>query len=134
MGNQKRIEEERKPRVLCLYGFRTSCEIIKKKVTTNWPESVIKKLDLVYECLEYIQDIMLKQVLTNVPKIKFLIIIGGEMFRSPIAENAYIPSSPVQSPSLHFSGIFFGLFEIEICYVPLVFSNFDDLAKAQLGR
>ncbi|KAI3833870.1 hypothetical protein MKX03_002210 [Papaver bracteatum] len=169
MGNQKRIEEERKPRVLCLHGFRTSGEIIKKQVTTKWPESVINKLDLVYvdapfpaegksevegifdppyyewfqfdkdfteyrnfeECLEYIQDIMLKQgpfdgllgfsqgailsaalpglqskglALTKVPKIKFLIIIGGAMFRSPIAENAYTPSSPVQCPSLHFLG------------------------------
>ncbi|KAI3885950.1 hypothetical protein MKW92_007789 [Papaver armeniacum] len=140
MGNQKRIEEERKPRILCLHGFRTSGEIIKKQVTTKWPESVINKLDLVYdfteyrnfdECLEYIQDIMLKQgpfdgllgfsqgailsaalpglqskglALTKVPKIKFLIIIGGAMFRSPIAENAYTPSSPVQCPSLHFLG------------------------------
>ncbi|KAI3862407.1 hypothetical protein MKX03_013650 [Papaver bracteatum] len=111
MGNHKRIEEERKPRVLCLHGFRTSGEIIKKQVTTKWPESVINKLDLVYdftkyrnfeECLEYIQDIMLKQALTKVTKINFLIIIGGAMFRSPIAENAYSPSPPVLCPSLHF--------------------------------
>ncbi|KAI3832388.1 hypothetical protein MKX03_006749 [Papaver bracteatum] len=116
MGNQKRIEKERKTRVLCLHGFRTSGEIIKKQVTMKWLESMINKLDFVYicsfsdftdyrnfeECLEYIQDIMLKKALTKVPKIKFLIIKGGAMFRSPIAENAYIPSSPIQCPSLHF--------------------------------
>ncbi|KAI3912660.1 hypothetical protein MKX01_009630 [Papaver californicum] len=192
MGNQKRIEEEeRKPRVLCLHGFRTSGEIIKKQVTTKWPESVIHKLDLVYvdapfpcegksevegifdppyyewfqfdkdfteyrnfeECLEYIQDIMLKQgpfdgllgfsqgailsaalpglqskglALTKVPKIKFLIIIGGAMFRSPaIAENAYSPSSPVQCPSLHFLGETdflrpYGEKLLELCVDPVV--------------
>ncbi|XP_026420881.1 uncharacterized protein LOC113316935 isoform X2 [Papaver somniferum] len=51
MESQKRIEEddERKPpRVLCLHGFRTSGEILKKQVLTKWPDSVVKKLDLVF--------------------------------------------------------------------------------------
>ncbi|RZC81021.1 hypothetical protein C5167_043612 [Papaver somniferum] len=102
MESQKRIEEddERKPpRVLCLHGFRTSGEILKKQVLTKWPDSVVKKLDLVFidapfpsqgksgvegfygppyyeryqfekkitkyrnfdECLEYDEDIMIKQ-------------------------------------------------------------------------
>ncbi|KAI3833500.1 hypothetical protein MKW98_024499 [Papaver atlanticum] len=172
MENQKRIkEEERKPpRVLCLHGFRTSGEILKKQMLPKWPESVVKKLDLVFvdapfpctgksdvegfydppyyewyqfdketteyrnfdECLEYVEDIMIKQgpfdgllgfsqggilsaglpglqskglALTKVPKIKFVIIIGGAMFQSPaIADKAYSPSSPVQCPSLHFIG------------------------------
>ncbi|KAL8059954.1 hypothetical protein ABFX02_03G121200 [Erythranthe guttata] len=39
---------ERKLRLLCLHGFRTSGEIIKKQVTGKWPESVLNKLDLVF--------------------------------------------------------------------------------------
>ncbi|KAI3961782.1 hypothetical protein MKW92_037629 [Papaver armeniacum] len=174
MENHKRIEKEEKernpPRVLCLHGFRTSGEILKKQLLTKWPESAVKKLDLVFvdapfpctgksdvegffdppyyewyqfdketteyrnfdECLEYVEDVMMKQgpfdgllgfsqggilsaglpglqskglALMKVPKIKFVIIIGGAMFQSPaIAEKAYSPSSPVQSPSLHFLG------------------------------
>lgn len=42
--------------------------------------------------------------LTKVPKIKFLVIIGGAMFKAPsIAEKAY--ASPIQCQSLHFLGI-----------------------------
>lgn len=37
----------KKPRFLCLHGFRTSGEIMKKQVG-KWPESVLQKLDLVY--------------------------------------------------------------------------------------
>ncbi|GAB2271377.1 hypothetical protein Dimus_006216 [Dionaea muscipula] len=37
----------RKPRFLCLHGFRTSGQILKKQVG-RWPESVLKKLDLVF--------------------------------------------------------------------------------------
>ncbi|KAI3954542.1 hypothetical protein MKW92_039166 [Papaver armeniacum] len=152
---------------LCLHGFRTSGEILKKQVLTKWPESVVKKLDLVFvvapfpctgksdvegyfdppyyeryqfdketieyrnfdECLEYVEYIMMKQgpfdgllgfsqcgilyaCLTGLEsKIKFVIIIGGEMFQSPaIAEKSYSPSSPVQCPSLHFLGIFHRMF------------------------
>ncbi|ERN02923.1 esterase OVCA2 [Amborella trichopoda] len=41
--------------------------------------------------------------LTEVPKIKFVIIIGGAKFRCPnVAEKAY--SSPITCPSLHFLG------------------------------
>ncbi|KAG8378500.1 hypothetical protein BUALT_Bualt08G0143600 [Buddleja alternifolia] len=40
--------EEKKLRLLCLHGFRTSGEIIKKQVTAKWPECVVQKLDLVY--------------------------------------------------------------------------------------
>ncbi|RZC75431.1 hypothetical protein C5167_050913 [Papaver somniferum] len=99
MNNRKRIEEEEEderktPRVLCLHGFRTSGEISKEQVLTKWPESVVKKLHLVFidapfpsqgksdvevfydppyyewelqsigifdECLEYVEDIMIKQ-------------------------------------------------------------------------
>ncbi|KAI3973158.1 hypothetical protein MKX01_020893 [Papaver californicum] len=175
MENQKRIEEEEEeerkpPRVLCLHGFRTSGEILKKQVLTKWPELVVKKLDLVFvdapfpcqgksdvegffdppyyewyqfdketteyrnfdECLEYVEDIMIKQgpfdgllgfsqgailsaglpglqskglALAKVPKINFVIIIGGAIFQSPaIADKAYSLSSPVQCPSLHFLG------------------------------
>lgn len=44
--------------------------------------------------------------LTKVPKIKFLIIIGGAKLKNPLlAEKAF--DSPIQCPSLHFLGIFF---------------------------
>ncbi|KAJ1396097.1 Serine hydrolase FSH [Sesbania bispinosa] len=157
----------RKPRFLCLHGFRTSAEILKKQVY-KWPQSVLDSLDLVFldapfpcqgksdvegifdppyyewfqfnkefteytnfdECLQYIEDYMIKHgpfdgllgfsqgailaaglpglqekgvALTKVPKVKFLIIIGGAKFRSPsVVEKAY--SSPISCPSLHFLG------------------------------
>ncbi|OVA15258.1 Serine hydrolase FSH [Macleaya cordata] len=166
--NQQQIDQVRKPRFLCLHGFRTSGEILKKQVVGKWPESVVNKIDLVFvdapfpaegksdvegifdppyyewfqfdkefteyrnfdECLAYIEDCMLNQgpfdgllgfsqgailsaalpglqakgvALTKVPKIKFLIIIGGAKFRSPtITDNAY--SSRIECPSVHFLG------------------------------
>ena len=45
MGSEGEILK--KPRILCLHGFRTSGEILKKQVE-KWPESVIKKMDLVF--------------------------------------------------------------------------------------
>eukprot|EP00268_Persea_americana_P018976 TRINITY_DN19735_c0_g2_i1.p1 TRINITY_DN19735_c0_g2~~TRINITY_DN19735_c0_g2_i1.p1 ORF type:complete len:268 (-),score=34.28 TRINITY_DN19735_c0_g2_i1:1276-2079(-) len=39
--------QEKKPRLLCLHGFRTSGEILKKQVS-KWPDSVMGKLDLVF--------------------------------------------------------------------------------------
>lgn len=43
--------------------------------------------------------------LTKVPKIKFLIIIGGAKLKNPLlAEKAF--DSPIQCPSLHFLGIY----------------------------
>ncbi|XP_038704826.1 dihydrofolate reductase-like isoform X2 [Tripterygium wilfordii] len=155
----------KKPRFLCLHGFRTSGEILKKQIM-KWPDSVLDKLDLVFpdgpfpaqgksdvegifdppyyewfqfnkefseytnfdECLAYIEDYMIKHgpfdgllgfsqgailsaglpgmqgkgvALKKVPKIKFLIIIGGAKFKSPtVAEQAY--SAPIQCPTLHF--------------------------------
>ncbi|XP_038716311.1 dihydrofolate reductase-like isoform X2 [Tripterygium wilfordii] len=148
------VEIVKKPRFLCLHGFRTSGEILKKQMIMKWPDSVLEKIDLVFpngpfpaqgksdvegifdppyyewfqfnkefteyinfdECLAYIEDYMIKHgqfdgllgfsqglALTKVPKIKYLIIIGGAMFKSPIvAEQAY--SAPIQCPSLHFLG------------------------------
>ena len=165
MGSEGEIA--RKPRFLCIHGFRTSGEILKKQVE-KWPQEVLQKIDLVFpdgpfpaqgksdvegifdppyyewfqfnkefteytnfdECLNYIEDYMIKHgpfdgllgfsqgailsgglpglqangvALTKVPKIKFLIIIGGAQLKSPtVAEKAY--SSPIQCPSLHFLG------------------------------
>lgn len=49
MGSEgAEIKGLRKLRLLCLHGFRTSGEIIKKQVTGKWPESVLEKLDLVF--------------------------------------------------------------------------------------
>ncbi|KAL7202791.1 hypothetical protein ACSBR1_034288 [Camellia fascicularis] len=38
---------QKKPRVLCLHGFRTSAEILKKQVG-RWPQTLLGKLDLVF--------------------------------------------------------------------------------------
>jgi len=55
--------------------------------------------------VEWLQGV----ALTKVPKIKFLVVIGGAKFRaSSVAKNAY--SSPIQCPSLHFLGTFVGFF------------------------
>lgn len=40
-------QNKRKPRILCLHGFRTSGEILKQLVL-RWPESVTQNLDLVF--------------------------------------------------------------------------------------
>ncbi|CAA2961525.1 Hypothetical predicted protein [Olea europaea subsp. europaea] len=40
-------EIQRKLRILCLHGFRTSGEILKKLIS-RWPESVLEKLDLMF--------------------------------------------------------------------------------------
>lgn len=167
MGSDYKVEETRKPRFLCLHGFRTSGHILKTQIN-KWPESVRQKLDLVFvdapfpsqgksdvegifdppyyewfqfnkvfteytnldECLEYIQECMIKHgpidgllgfsqgailsaalpglqaqgmALTKVPKIKFLIIVGGAKAKNEaLAAKAY--ASPIECPSLHFLG------------------------------
>ncbi|KAF9608227.1 hypothetical protein IFM89_008182 [Coptis chinensis] len=158
---------EPKPKFLCLHGFRTSGEIMKKQIG-KWPASVLDKLDLVFldapfpcggksdvegifdppyyewfqfekdfmeyrnldKCLEYIEESMLKLgpfdglvgfsqgailsgallgmqskgvALTKVPKIKFLIVISGAMFKTQaLIEESY--ASQIKFPSLHFLG------------------------------
>ncbi|KAK7385358.1 hypothetical protein VNO78_31074 [Psophocarpus tetragonolobus] len=160
-------EGVRKPRFLCLHGFRTSGQILKTQIH-KWPQSVLDNFDLVFvdapfpcqgksdvegifdppyyewfqfnkefteytnfeECLKYIEDCMIKHgpidgllgfsqgailsaalpglqekgvALTKVPKVKFLIIVGGAKFRSPsVVDKAY--SSPISCRSLHFLG------------------------------
>ncbi|KAL9229158.1 hypothetical protein vseg_004655 [Gypsophila vaccaria] len=160
-------EPIRRPRFLCLHGFRTSGEILRRQVD-KWPHTVRQKLDLVFvdgpfpaqgksdvegifdppyyewfqfnkefttytnfeRCLEYIEECMIEHgpidgllgfsqgailsaalpglqaqgvALTKVPKVKFLVIIGGAKLKSEQwAEKAY--SSPIECPSLHFLG------------------------------
>ncbi|KAJ8541331.1 hypothetical protein K7X08_002147 [Anisodus acutangulus] len=159
---------QRKPRFLCLHGFRTSAAILKKQIFDKWPSQVVEKLDFVFidapspcqgksevegifdppyyewyqfnkdlkeyqnfdKCLAYIEECMIKHGpfdgllgfsqgamisgalpglqdkgvgLTNVPKIKYLIIIGGAKLQNkPLAEKAY--SSAITCPSIHFLG------------------------------
>ncbi|KAJ9560634.1 hypothetical protein OSB04_005794 [Centaurea solstitialis] len=38
----------RKPRILCLHGFRTSGEIFRTQTTKKWPESVLEKVELIF--------------------------------------------------------------------------------------
>ncbi|KAK1302622.1 Rhodanese-like domain-containing protein 6 [Acorus calamus] len=160
-------ETIKKPRFLCLHGFRTSGEILKKQIG-KWPESVRDELDLFFpdgpcpaggksdvegifdppyfewfqfnkdfmeyenfdKCLEYIEDLMIKHgpfdglmgfsqgailsaalpgfqtqgyAITKVPKIKYVVIIGGAKFQKPeVAEKAY--ASRIECPSVHFLG------------------------------
>jgi len=167
-GEERPAEGRRRPRFLCLHGFRTSAEIMRKQVLGKWPADVTARLDLVFadapcpaegksdvdgifdppyyewfqfdqdfteyrnfdECLAYIEELMIKDgpfdglmgfsqgailsaalpglqerglALTRVPKIKYLIIIGGAKFLSPaLAEKAY--ASKIACPSLHFIG------------------------------
>ncbi|QCE00677.1 dihydrofolate reductase [Vigna unguiculata] len=178
----------RKPRFLCLHGFRTSGEILKTQLH-KWPQSVLDNLDLVFvdapfpcegksdvegifdppyyewfqfnkefteytnfdECLKYIEDCMIKHgpidgllgfsqgailsaalpglqekgvALTKVPKVKFIVIIGGAKFRSPlVVDKAYSP--PISCPSLHFLGEIdflkkYGMELLESCVEPVV--------------
>ncbi|KAG8064747.1 hypothetical protein GUJ93_ZPchr0004g38932 [Zizania palustris] len=158
----------RKPRFLCLHGFRTSGAIMRKQVVGKWPADITARLDLVFadapfpaegksdvegifdppyyewfqfekdfteyrnfdKCLNYIEELMIKEgpfdglmgfsqgsilsaalpglqeqglALTKVPKIKYLIIIGGAKFLSPtVAEKAY--ANKIKCPSVHFLG------------------------------
>ncbi|XWS23948.1 hypothetical protein CRYUN_Cryun28dG0059500 [Craigia yunnanensis] len=46
MGSEALIV--RKPRFLCLHGFRTSGAILQKQIETKWHRSVLEKIDLVY--------------------------------------------------------------------------------------
>ncbi|XP_057491896.1 uncharacterized protein LOC130777506 [Actinidia eriantha] len=41
------IQIQRKPRFLCLHGFRTSADILEKQLR-RWPEVVLGRLDLVF--------------------------------------------------------------------------------------
>ncbi|XP_024027947.1 esterase AGAP003155 [Morus notabilis] len=41
-------QNQKKPRVLCIHGFRTSSEILKRMLQKRWPETVLQKLDLVF--------------------------------------------------------------------------------------
>ncbi|KAA8528333.1 hypothetical protein F0562_035688 [Nyssa sinensis] len=45
MGNEEQVDK--KSRFLCLHGFRTSGDILKKQIA-KWPESVLQKIDLVF--------------------------------------------------------------------------------------
>ncbi|KAK7372981.1 hypothetical protein VNO80_06374 [Phaseolus coccineus] len=181
-------DDRRKPRLLCLHGFRTSGEILKTQIH-KWPQSVLDNLDLVFvdapfpcqgksdvegifdppyyewfqfnkefteytnfdECLEYIEDCMIKHgpidgllgfsqgailsaalpglqekgvALTKVPKVKFIVIVGGAKFRSPlVVDKAY--SSPISCPSIHFLGETdflkkYGMELTESCVEPVV--------------
>ncbi|KAE8700080.1 transcription factor bHLH96-like [Hibiscus syriacus] len=86
--------QRKKPRVLCLLGFRTSGEILKKMIG-KWPESVLRNFDLDFldgsypargkSDVESLYDPPYYQwyqvnkgtAFTKVPKIKFVIIISG---------------------------------------------------------
>ncbi|KAL2317658.1 hypothetical protein Fmac_031534 [Flemingia macrophylla] len=164
----------RKPKILCLHGFRTSGQILKTQIH-KWPQSLLDNFDLVFvdapfpsqgksdvegifdppyyewfqfnkefneytnfdECLKYIEECMIKHgpfdgllgfsqgvALTKVPRVKFIVIIGGAKFRSSwVVDKAYSP--PIACPSLHFLGENdflkkHGLELLESCVEPVV--------------
>ncbi|KAK2374209.1 dihydrofolate reductase [Trifolium repens] len=50
------MENQMRPRILCLHGFRTNGQILKKSIFSRWPQTVIQKLDLVFldaQCLAH---------------------------------------------------------------------------------
>ncbi|RWW21851.1 hypothetical protein GW17_00013970 [Ensete ventricosum] len=81
----------RKPRFLCLHGFRTSGEIMRAQLVAKWPEQVISRLDL-------------GLALTTVPKVKHLVIMGGAMFKAPEVVERVYSSAKIDCSSLHFIG------------------------------
>ncbi|KAF3320715.1 hypothetical protein FCM35_KLT14849 [Carex littledalei] len=48
VGGEISGEHPRKPRFLCLHGFRTSGEIMKKQVVGKWPSHITSRLDLFF--------------------------------------------------------------------------------------
>ena len=38
--------KQRNPRILCLHGFRTSGLILRSLITSKWPDTVLRNLDL----------------------------------------------------------------------------------------
>lgn len=48
VGGEISGEHPRKPRFLCLHGFRTSGDIMKKQVVGKWPSHVTSRLDLFF--------------------------------------------------------------------------------------
>ncbi|XP_017254171.1 uncharacterized protein LOC135146698 [Daucus carota subsp. sativus] len=52
MGGEVEIREQKKPKFLCLHGFRTSGHILKTQLH-KWPEFVLEKLDLVFPDAPY---------------------------------------------------------------------------------
>ncbi|GLT73510.1 hypothetical protein SLA2020_453630 [Shorea laevis] len=109
-------QTQRKPRILCLHGFRTSGEILR-----NWQEDCPKPCSKSHEdfteytnfeeCLAYMEDYMLK----HGPFDGVLGFSMGGMIAAllpamqeqglaltKLAANAF--SSPINCPSLHFIG------------------------------
>lgn len=48
VGDEIAGDVPRKPRFLCLHGFRTSAAIMKKQVVGKWPSHVTSRLDLFF--------------------------------------------------------------------------------------
>ncbi|CAD5181214.1 uncharacterized protein LOC135617901 isoform X1 [Musa acuminata AAA Group] len=159
----------RKPRFLCLHGFRTSGEIMRAQLVAKWPEQVISRLDLVfpdapfpaggksevdgifpppyYEWYQYdkdfmvytnldkafarVEELMIEQgpfdglmgfsqgailsaalaslqskglALTTVPKLKYLVFMGGAMFKAPEVVERVYSAAKIDCTSLHFIG------------------------------
>ncbi|GAU44833.1 hypothetical protein TSUD_238060 [Trifolium subterraneum] len=103
------MENEKKLKILCLHGYRTSGQILKKSIVLRWPESDFTQYRNFEECIAYIEDYMLKNgpfhgvlgfsqgavlaaalpgmqaqrvALQKISKIKFLILISGAKFGS----------------------------------------------------
>ncbi|RWW86953.1 hypothetical protein BHE74_00004236 [Ensete ventricosum] len=123
IGEQESAKScRRKPRFLCLHGFRTSGEIMRAQLVAKWPEQVISRLDLVfpdapfpaggksevagifpppyYEWYQYDKGL----ALTTVPKVKHLVIMGGAMFKAPEVVERVYSSAKIDCSSLHFIG------------------------------
>lgn len=47
-GKDDDENNKKKPRFLCLHGFRTSGAIMKEQIISKWPESVTSRLDMFF--------------------------------------------------------------------------------------
>ncbi|KAH7860406.1 hypothetical protein Vadar_013092 [Vaccinium darrowii] len=126
-------QQGRKPRVLCLHGYRTSGKIFEKQ-TEIWPEFDFSEYRNFEASIAFIEDYMTRSgpfdgllgfsqgafisaalpgmqakgvALTSVPRIKFVMIISGAklggLYSSPKLAENAFPS-PVECTSLHFLG------------------------------
>ncbi|KAM0840754.1 hypothetical protein ACQ4PT_059452 [Festuca glaucescens] len=83
------MEQEKKYKVLCLHGFRTSGSFLKKQIS-KWHPSIFEQFDM---C----------KVLNDHPPIQFMVSVSGSKFKDPsICDVAY--KAPIKAKSVHFIG------------------------------
>ncbi|GJN02767.1 hypothetical protein PR202_ga20151 [Eleusine coracana subsp. coracana] len=113
---------QRRPRFLCLHGFRTSGEIMSSRCFSYIEELMIRKGPFdgllgfsqgagVSAVLAGLQEQGL--ALTGVAKVRCVIVIAGAKVRSPPAATRAF-AGKIKCPSLHFIGINYNHFSASL--------------------